>query len=124
LNKENVVGTVLRQVRDWVAQQPALTTEEQRSRVIEQVAAQVKQTLPPTLEKETRQKAFPQKTPVKPPGKTGYDVYDIHVSIGPLNITVEAQEKPMRMPKPSAENETASVRPDWSSRLSRRFVKM
>jgi hypothetical protein len=124
LGKENVVGAVLRQVRDWVAQQPALTTEEQRSRVIEEAVAQAKQAMLPALDKKPRQKAFPKGAPEKTPGKTECDACDIHVSIGPLNVTVEAPENTERAPMPPVKADASPARPSRSSRLNRRYIKL
>lgn len=122
LSHEQIKQSVYREVRRWVASQPVLSSEEQRSHVSEEAAEQVEQAL---------QKAAERRQPASSRGrrKTGTDeaemsVHDLHLSVGPIHITVEGPVKEPQTSKPQPKREAYSPSNGQASRLSRRYIRI
>lgn len=119
---EPIRQRVLKQVRRWVASQPVLTTEQQRSRVTTKVADELEQALQKAPgEKRT---AAPGTTGKQITGEPETAVHDLHLSIGPLNITVEQPELDKRRTKPQPRREGRAASESGTSRLRRHYIRI
>jgi len=124
--REQILPAVEEEVHNWAAAQASLATDENRSRIIEEVIGKVQKALPKALE-ELRS---PVKVPSLDRGPTGnqYDVraatpiQHFNVSIGPISVSVEPprREAPSRRSSPKS-SAPAAVN-TASSRLSRHYI--
>lgn len=119
---EQIRQRVLKQVRRWVASQPVLATEQQRSQVTTKVADELEQALQKAPgEKQT---AVPGTTGKQITGEPDTAVHDLHLSIGPLNITVEQPELDKRRTKPQPRREARAASESGTSRLRRHHIRI
>lgn len=120
--REQILNATLKEVRTWVAAQPGLTTAEKRTRAAEKVVGQVEEAMPGALDRAIKGKVVDGNAEKKRQAESGVLNYDLHLSIGPLNITIEEQEDTLRKKQSAASNADKPAREVMSSRLSRRYV--
>jgi hypothetical protein len=122
MSHEQIKQSVLKEVRRWVTSQPVFSTEEQRSQVTTKVAEAVEQTLQKASGKgQTRGQGRTEKSRA---GEPDTAVHDLHLSIGPLNITVEQPDTTTQHPKPQPRREAKAAPDSGTSRLRRHYIRI
>ncbi|OPY56298.1 MAG: hypothetical protein A4E49_00249 [Methanosaeta sp. PtaU1.Bin112] len=123
---QQILSAVKKEIRDWVAAQSSLTSEQERSRLTEEMIDQAKRALPGALQEMQGSLEAPSMRRSNARGRddAGIVQQHFHISIGPVHLSVQSAAKGPQRPKTpqqSPGNERSSMN-KLQTRLSRHYV--
>jgi hypothetical protein len=124
ISREQILQTVYDEVRGWVASQTEVRTEDHRSLVAAEVTREIDRSLPRTLDQKqdavffhSRDKDLPDRS-----DEVGIGMQHVHLSIGPINVSIEGSERNAQIFKPVQRDDARSMMEARSSRLKRHYI--
>ncbi|OQX18478.1 MAG: hypothetical protein BWK76_07425 [Desulfobulbaceae bacterium A2] len=116
-----MLQAVSQQVRAWVAEEPALTTAEQRTGVATRIIKQADQ----SLRNRREEVSMPPQAgpgPGRHPSAQGGAEYHVHLAIGPVSVNMTSTAPRTRKVETGADTPARGQGPDAASRLRRRYL--
>jgi hypothetical protein len=117
-----IAHAVIREIHKWVAAQPVFTSAGERSRVAMDMAARVQHDLPRALDSTLKEKGCHKQALKKKPGEAKGVHYDLHLAIGPLNISLQRPEDARARIQYPLEKDARPAQEEISSRLRRHYL--
>jgi len=123
---QQILSAVKKEIRDWVIAESELTSEEDRTRVTEEMAGQVERDLPRALHEMQGPLEAPsmRRSSAREKGDAGIIQQHFHISIGPIHLSLPRTAKELHGPR-KPQNSLGIERSSQNmlqTRLSRHYV--